>query len=235
MPDDWCTVGDGLKALMVGRLSVDDRYKGVDVLIEAIAKARGDGAKVHLSVVGDGNDRRRLRELTSRLGLDGSVTFLGAVSDAKLHHLYQACDVFAMPSKGEGFGFVFLEAMRYGKPCIGGNFGGTPEVIDHGMDAYLVNYGDVDQLTRYMLELSRSPALRQDMGLKAFEKVQARYLFSQMRDNWFHLLDEILERSWIASGGTVAGPPCRGFQGGASSTAGSDSIWEKIDRTNEPP
>jgi len=97
-----------------------------------------------------------------------------------------------MPSKKEGFGIVFLEAMRYGKPCIGGNYGGTPEVITHGVDGYLVNYGDVDQLVRYLVEFSQRPEIRRGMGLKGYEKVKARYLFSHMRDKWFALLDELI-------------------------------------------
>ena len=113
-----------------------------------------------------------------------------AVPDEKLCLLYQECDVFAMPSSKEGFGIVFLEAMRHGKPCIGGNHGGTPEVIDHGVDGYLVNYGDVAQLTRYVVELSQNADLRRDMGLKGYQKVKAGYLFPHMRDNWFSLLNQ---------------------------------------------
>jgi glycosyltransferase involved in cell wall biosynthesis len=122
------------------------------------------------------------------------VTFLGAVSDERLRLLYQECDVFAMPSKGEGFGIVFLEAMHQGKPCIGGNHGGTPEVIDHGANGYLVDYGDVEQLAHYLMELFRKTDLRWNMGLKGYQKVEARYLFSHMRNNWFGLLEETLGR-----------------------------------------
>jgi phosphatidylinositol alpha-1,6-mannosyltransferase len=181
-----------LSILTVGRLWRAERYKGVDTLLEALEKVQNDGARVRLTVVGDGDDLPRLKELASRLGLDRRVTFLGIVSDAKLWQLYQECDVFAMTSRGEGFGIVFLEAMGHGKPCIGGNHGGTPEVIDHRMDGYLVDYGDVDQLARYLVEFSQRPALRQDMGLRGYEKVKARYLFPHMRENWFRLLDEIL-------------------------------------------
>lgn len=180
-----------LAILTVGRLSVDDRHKGIDTLIKAVEKVRNNGAKVRLTVVGDGDDVPRLKELASRLELDGHVAFLGAVPDCRLRKLYQECDVFAMPSKKEGFGIVFLEAMRCGRPCIGGNHGGTPEVITHGVDGYLVDYGDVDQLARYLIEFSQRPALRQEMGLKGYEKVKTGYLFSHMRDNWFALLTSL--------------------------------------------
>lgn len=193
-------VGRDLAILTVGRLLVTERYKGVDTLIEAVEKARSDGAKVHLTIAGDGDDLPRLKKLASRLGLNRHVAFLGAVSDERLRCLYEECDVFAMPSKGEGFGIVFLEAMRHGKPCIGGNHGGTPEVITHGVDGYLVDYGDVGQLTRYLVTFSQNPALRQQMGCRGYEKVRGKYLFSHMQGGWFSLLDEVLNRKMGCAG-----------------------------------
>jgi glycosyltransferase involved in cell wall biosynthesis len=84
--------------------------------------------------------------------------------------------------------------MRHGKPCIGGNHGGIPEVIDHGIDGYLVDHGNVEQLAQYLTDFSQRPAFRQAMGLRGYEKVKARYLFTHMRDNWFGFLDEVLGR-----------------------------------------
>jgi glycosyltransferase involved in cell wall biosynthesis len=69
-----------------------------------------------------------------------------------------------MPSKKEGFGIVFLEAMRSGKPCIGGNHGGTPDVIEHGKSGFLVEYGNIDELANQIRVLADDPALRQTMG-----------------------------------------------------------------------
>lgn len=183
-----------LRVLTVGRLSIDDRPKGIDTLIEAVGKTRSDGTKINLTVVGDGNDLPRLKELAARLGLEAQVAFLGAVPDERLQQLYQECDVFAMPSKKEGFGIVFLEAMRFEKPCIGGNYGGTPEVITHGVDGYLVDCGDVDQLAHYLVEFSQNSWLRQDMGQKACEKVKSEYLFPHMASKWFSLFEELLGR-----------------------------------------
>jgi phosphatidyl-myo-inositol dimannoside synthase len=186
---------DEFRVLTVGRLTVIERYKGVDTLIEAIAQVQKKGIRIRLTVVGQGDDVPQLRERAYRLGLDGQVEFLGEVPDTRLHQAYQDCDVFAMPSKGEGFGIVFLEAMRYGKPCIGGDHGGTPEVIDHGIDGYLVKHGDVGGLVRYLVEFYRKPALREEMGLQAYRSLKTKYLFSHMQDNWFRLLDSVLEKN----------------------------------------
>src|SRR5262249_31428385 len=121
-------------------------------------------------------DLPHLRGLSALLGLDDFVTFLGEVPDSRLRELYQACDVFAMPSKGGWDRFPGGYGL-YSKPCMGGNHGGIPEVIDHTMDGYLVDHGDVEQLTRYLADFFQRPACRQAMGLRGYEKVKARYLF----------------------------------------------------------
>jgi phosphatidyl-myo-inositol dimannoside synthase len=182
-----------LKVLTVGRLTAIERYKGVDTLIEAVEALQKKGVIIKLTVVGKGDDVPRLQEKASRLGLNGRVEFLGEVPDNRLHQAYQDCDLFAMPSKGEGFGIVFLEAMRYGKPCIGGDHGGTPEVIDHGIDGYLVKHGDVDGLVRYLVEFYQNPKLLEDLGLRAYQSLKSKYLFPHMQNNWFRLLDRVLD------------------------------------------
>jgi glycosyltransferase involved in cell wall biosynthesis len=188
------TVAPELRVLSVGRLAADDAYKGYDVLISSIGRARELGARVSLRVVGTGDDLARLQSHARSLGLDGDgVEFLGAVSDMQLRQELTGCDVFALPSKGEGFGIVYLEAMALARPCIAGNHGGPPEIIDDGRDGYLVEHGDVDQLASRLMTLYREPDMRREMGERAAVKVKQRYLFSQMRDAWFNLLDEASE------------------------------------------
>jgi len=75
----------------------------------------------HLNLVGTGDDQPRLEAVASALGVEDRVTFWGVLDDARLGAAYADCDVFVMPSKEEGFGIVFLEAMLRGKPCIGGH------------------------------------------------------------------------------------------------------------------
>ena len=182
---------DGLNVLSVGRLVASDAYKGFDTLIAAVHNARSAGAPITLTIVGGGDDLPRLRSQAASLGLNGAVRFAGSVPDSKLHEEFQAADVFALPSRGEGFGLVYLEAMRYSRPCIGGNHGGVPELIDDGVDGYLVEHGDVNQLSDRLLTLYRDPELRRSMGLNARKKVETRYLFPHMRDRWFAVLDSV--------------------------------------------
>jgi glycosyltransferase involved in cell wall biosynthesis len=180
-----------LRVLTVCRLARGASYKGVDTLIEAAAWMRDAKVPMQLTVAGDGDDFPRLRHRALELELEDYVSFQGDVADADLQPLYRDCDVFALPSKGEGFGIVFLEAMACGKPCIGGNHGGTPEVIEDGEDGFLVEHGDVAGLAGRLIALARDPALARIMGERARRKVHRRFLFEHMRARWFALLDRI--------------------------------------------
>ncbi len=183
-------VRGGLRILTVARLSVSERPKGIDTLIEAVGRARAEGEEVHLTVAGEGADVPRLKGLADRLGLTPHVAFLGKISEELLSKNYRMCDLFALPSRKEGFGIVFLEAMRFGKPCIGGNHGGIPEVIDDQKTGVLVEYGNVAHLTCSLVEFSRYPERLRELGLHAYQKVQSQYLFPHMRDRWLSLLEE---------------------------------------------
>jgi asparagine synthase (glutamine-hydrolysing) len=129
--------------LSVTRLSRNDYYKGLDHLIAAMPAIREAVPKACLRIVGRGEDSRRLQALALRSGLPpGAVEFLGFLDDKALEAELGACRLFALPSQNEGFGLVFLEAMARGRPCLGANAGGTPEVISQDTGV-LVGFGDV--------------------------------------------------------------------------------------------
>jgi asparagine synthase (glutamine-hydrolysing) len=128
--------------LTVTRLTFADRYKGVEDMIAAMPAIRLAVPAAVLRLVGRGDDVPRLRALAGRSGVADAVQFLGYLSDRDLTREIQACRLFALPSKKEGFGLVFLEAMARGRPCLGARAGGVPEVITPG-SGVLVNYGDI--------------------------------------------------------------------------------------------
>ncbi|MEJ1971696.1 MAG: glycosyltransferase family 4 protein [Lacunisphaera sp.] len=144
------------RILTVGRLASDDAYKGFDTLIEAMPLLRRDHPTARLRVVGKGDDLPRLQALAQRIGAGGSIDFLGPISDEALRAEYAACDLFALPSRKEGFGLVYLEAMIYGKPCLGARAGGTPEVITSAVGE-LVDYGNLFDLAAAIADLVRHP------------------------------------------------------------------------------
>jgi asparagine synthase (glutamine-hydrolysing) len=129
----------------ISRLTRFDVYKGIDTLIQAMPQIRTAVPGVRLRVMGQGDDLPRLRELADQLGLQSAVEFLGFVSDEELQAQLRQCALFALPSKKEGFGLVFLEAMAQGRPCLGAQAGGIPEVLTPET-GILVEYGDVSQI-----------------------------------------------------------------------------------------
>jgi glycosyltransferase involved in cell wall biosynthesis len=110
----------------------------------------------------------------------------------ELSAAYGACDVFALPSKGEGFGLVFLEAMSHGKPVIGGAHGGTPEIIEDGISGYLVQHGDVAQLTQRLLHLLSDESCRCRMGERAFQRVCSDFMYPRFLAEFTGLLECLL-------------------------------------------
>jgi glycosyltransferase involved in cell wall biosynthesis len=136
-----------------------ERYKGHDLLLEIWPKLVEQVSDAALFIAGDGNDRERLETKAVGLGLKDSVKFLGRVLDQTLEDLYRDCLFFVMPSRHEGFGLVFLEAMQAGKTCIGG-MGAAAEVIEHGVTGLVVDPGDAEQVLGAVLRLFQEPGIR---------------------------------------------------------------------------
>jgi glycosyltransferase involved in cell wall biosynthesis len=186
-PADGFRLRGAFKLLCVARQDASERYKGFETIFEALA--RMDGVpEPHLNLVGTGDDQPRLKAVVSRLGIEDRVTFWGALDDSKLAAAYEDCDVYVMPSKKEGFGIVFLEAMLHGKPCIGGAHGGTPEVIEHGRSGYLVEYGDVQALVGHLAALRADPGLRRALGARGRELATTRFSQAAFRERWRSLV-----------------------------------------------
>lgn len=125
-------VGDERAILTVARLDDRDGYKGHDRIIRLLPEIRRRGIDVTYLIAGLGPDLDRLRRLAADLEVEAQVRFLGMVSLEDLPDLYQAADLFALPSTGEGFGIVFLEAMACGTPAIGLAVGGAPDALGDG-------------------------------------------------------------------------------------------------------
>jgi phosphatidyl-myo-inositol dimannoside synthase len=130
-------VGRGY-GLIVARMNSDERFKGHDVLLEAWSAVRGAAPDARLVVVGGGDDVARLRHKAERLGLARAVQFTGFVSDATLAAIREHAAFFVMPSTNEGFGIVYLEAMRSGLACIGCSGDAAAEIIIDGVSGLLV-------------------------------------------------------------------------------------------------
>jgi phosphatidyl-myo-inositol dimannoside synthase len=133
----------GSKVIMtLARLSAAERYKGIDEVIELLPSLLTAEPTLKYMVVGDGDDRHRLELKVKSLGLAETVTFTGRVDESDKPDFLRLADTFVMPSKGEGFGFVFLEALACGVPAVGSLTDGSREALRDGMLGELVDPED---------------------------------------------------------------------------------------------
>jgi phosphatidyl-myo-inositol dimannoside synthase len=187
---------DSMILLTVGRLSAAERYKGHDLVLQAMARLR-DHTKLTYWIVGDGDGRPMLEGMARDLMLTDQVTFFGRVDHDELVRLYGQCDVMAMPSRtfrkpdgtwdGEGFGIVYLEAAAAGKPVIAASGGGTSEAVEDGVTGLLVN-ASVEGVAEALIKLSKSEPLRRRMGNAGRVRAKERFSRERFEAQWTNLL-----------------------------------------------
>lgn len=183
----------GRVILTVGRWVAAERYKGMDTLIKAMPRLLLHWPELELAVVGTGDDREWLANIAKDSGVERHVHFLTGLTYGELSACYAAAEVFALPSRGEGFGFVYLEAMARGKPVIGGAHGGAPEVIRDGVTGYLVQHDDTEQLVTSLDALLSNPELGKKMGERGRERVEKEFRFSVFAKGFKKILRELCE------------------------------------------
>ncbi len=183
----------GRVILTVGRWLATERYKGMDTLIAALPRLLADWPDLQLVAVGEGDDQTWLEQLADGCGVRSHVHLLSGLSYPEVAACYAACEIFALPSGGEGFGLVYLEAMARGKPVIGGAHGGAPEVIDDGKTGYLVQHGDAPQLATSIETLLADPALGREMGKRGRERVARDFRFTVFAKSLKKILRELCE------------------------------------------
>lgn len=184
---------EGRVILTVGRWVANERYKGMDTLVTALPRLLTRWPELHVLAIGDGDDRPWLEDLAEQNGVNRHVHFLSGVSTEQLMACYEACEMFALPSRGEGFGLVYLEAMACGKPVIGGSHGGAPEVIDDGVTGYLVPHGDAAQLATSIETLLSDSAMAQKMGGRGRQRVEREFRFQVFAKSLKKILREQCE------------------------------------------
>ena len=182
--------GDGF-VLTVGRLASGDRYKGHDELLAATARLGEQGIPARLVIAGEGDDRPRLERRAAELGLAERVLFTGHVSDSTRAELYRRARVFAMPSRGEGFGLVYLEAMRAGLPCVALRESAAAEIVVDGQTGSLVPTGDRDALATALARLLEDSTLASRWGAAGRERREREFGWERFRDRYFDVLDRL--------------------------------------------
>jgi phosphatidylinositol alpha-1,6-mannosyltransferase len=192
--------------LVVGRMMAGERYKGHDQLLEAWSMIVARVPDAQLLLAGTGDDVSRVRAKAAALGHEPSVIATGFVTDAVLAALYERAAVFAMPSRDEGFGLVYLEAMARRLPCIGSVHDASGEVIDDGATGFLVDQADRTALADRVVRLLQHEGLRAEMGARGRERLLRHFAYPQFRDRLLSLvLASFGEGEPAAAGASSAG------------------------------
>ncbi len=163
--------------------------KGHDVVLRALPQVIRKIPDVVYWIAGVGPERKNLERLTRELKLEKQVKFYGEVSETEKERLLKECDLFVLPCREnptdfEGFGLAFLEAMRWGKPVIGGRSGGVPDVIHDQENGLLVKPDDPADLARAILKILESPADAQCLGKNGWLAVRERYRWDSIASKY---------------------------------------------------
>ncbi|MDJ0733114.1 MAG: glycosyltransferase family 4 protein [Nostocaceae cyanobacterium] len=175
--------------LTVTRMGRMAKYKGYDHIIHALVKVRQYIPNVHYILAGKGDDQPRIATLINSFNLQDCVTMTGFVPDKELCDYYNLCDIFAMPSKGEGFGIVYLEALACGKPVIAGNQDGSVDPLVQGKLGCLVDPDNIEEIAHNLIQILQGnypnsfvyqPEYLRQKTIEDFEFAQFRTNFSKL-------------------------------------------------------
>jgi glycosyltransferase involved in cell wall biosynthesis len=168
--------------------------KGILELLEAFARLPADAATLHLA--GDESaDARHATQVHSRLGeadLAGRVVAHGPLSREDVAGLYRAADAFVLPATREPYGTVWGEAMAFGLPVVGWRAGNLPFLAEHEREGLLLEPGDVEALSRTMLQLAIDSDLRARLGAAAKRRALGRPTWQTSAERFFAVIREFL-------------------------------------------
>ena len=177
--------------LTVCRMSSEEQYKGYDKVIEALPLVISKVPDLRYIVVGSGDESelKRVKDLAANIGVSQYIIFTGFVSNKELAQYYTLADLFILPSKGEGFGIVFLEALVCGKPVIVGNKDASKEVILNGELGLSIDPDNINDIATALLQTVKGGL---DNGLSDSQFLQRRALEVFGYEQYKHRLSSYL-------------------------------------------
>ncbi len=164
--------------------------KGHELLLRAFAAIQNQFPGLSLEVIGDGPERPRLQRLANDLGIAARVHFRGRQSRRQVADVMQRATIFALPSRYEGLGCVYLEAMSAGKPVIACLGQGIDEVIESGINGCLIKPDDLQELIDTLTLLLQQPGARRKMGDAARRTILQSYTLGEQAARLFRLYRE---------------------------------------------
>jgi glycosyltransferase involved in cell wall biosynthesis len=197
---------DVLRLVTVG--SLEQLYKGVDVLIRAVALCRSALPRIQLVVVGDGRYRDDLQRLADILGAADCVTFVGTLRQgAAMWRELDRADLFVLPSRTEGLPRAMIEAMARALPCIGTSVGGIPELLP---EEDMVPPGDAAVLASKILEVAGDADRRSSMSRRNLDKAKEfeEKILRERRIDFYRHIEQVTAR-WLSRSDTKTTCPCQ--------------------------
>jgi phosphatidylinositol alpha-1,6-mannosyltransferase len=182
-------------ALMLSRLVKREDYKGHREMLDAWPLVLRRLPSAELWIAGDGDLRPELERVAAERGLGGAVRFLGFVSEAQKHQLLQESRCMAVPSRGEGFGLVYLEAMRLGRPCLVSTLDAGREVVDPPRHGLAVNPDDRAGLAEAVCRLMTIGPEWQQWSISARQRFEQHFSASHYQRR---LLSTLSSLDWGA-------------------------------------
>lgn len=189
--DNQSNRGINNNILFVGQISEE---KGICYLLMAIKELLSQGTQCHLDIVGDGLEKKKLQKLSLDLGIDAYVTFHGRLLGDELRALYKTSDVLVIPSIcTENSPLVAYEAMAAGKPIIGSNIGGIPDLVIDGETGFLVEPRNPHQIADRIIRLISDKKLMIRMGVRAREICVSKYDINIYYEHLMIIYNDLLE------------------------------------------
>ena len=178
---------DGYKIIFVGRLI---KCKGIPFLVKGFEQIMNNNINAKLFLVVDGEEEKKLKEYVSELNVKQHVFFLGYRSSPQA--FIRNANLLVLPSNEEGFGRVLLEAMDVGTPVIGTRIGGIPEIIEHGTNGLLVDYGDIEALKKSIIEILEDKLLRKKLIQGGYETINTKFRVETYKEKLENVYDNFL-------------------------------------------
>ncbi len=182
--------------LFVGGLDKAHFYKGLEILLESLARLRQSFSQIKLLVIGEGGLKSYYVNLAENLRLGSGVIFLGHISYKDLSSYYNLADIFIFPSlQQETFGLVVLEAMACGKPIIASDWPALRNLVKPEINGFLIQPGNVQDLTTKILKFLEKPELIQKFGQASREMVRDRFTWQFHVKKLSSIYEELLNLS----------------------------------------
>ena len=181
--------GEDTVLMTLTRLSSKEMYKGYDNVLYAVSRLKKKYPAIKYLMIGryDEQEKQRLDNIVRQLSLNGNVVFTGYVQDDDLAAHYALADIYVMPSKKEGFGIVFIEAMYYGLPVIAGNKDGSADALCNGRLGLLVDPDNQEELESVIEKVILQPG----QYVPDHELLMRQFSYAAYKEKLMQVLDEV--------------------------------------------